>query len=86
MAPSAHGDQLISAKPRGTACFERPSYVTRWRRTGRLERRDSNLCISESEFVKSFEIPHRFRADCERRVVALRLFRGLGANVECGTR
>jgi hypothetical protein len=45
------------------AIFERPSYVTRWRRTGWLGRRDSNLCISESEFVKSHEIAHRLRAD-----------------------
>jgi hypothetical protein len=68
MAPplpnSAHGDPLISAKPRGTARFLSDlSYVTRWRRTGWLGRRDSNLRISESEFVKSFEIAHRFRAD-----------------------
>jgi hypothetical protein len=33
--------------------FERPSYVTRWRRTGWLGRRDSNLCILESEFAKT---------------------------------
>jgi hypothetical protein len=29
------------------AVFERPSYVTRWRRTGWLGRQDSNLCISD---------------------------------------
>jgi len=29
------------------AVFERPSYVTRWRRTGWLGRQDSNLCIRE---------------------------------------
>jgi hypothetical protein len=50
MAPplpnSAHGDQLISAKSRGTARFlSEPSYLTRLRRTGWLGRRDSNLCI-----------------------------------------
>ncbi len=36
--------------------FKRPSYVTRWRRTGWLGwlgRRDSNLCILESEFAKT---------------------------------
>jgi hypothetical protein len=32
---------------------ERPSYVTRWRLTGRLGLRDSNLCILESEFAKT---------------------------------
>ena len=35
------------------------SYVTRWRLTGWLGRRDSNLCISESEFGRSA----RFRGD-----------------------
>ncbi len=58
MAPplpnSAHGDQLISAKPRGPrAVFERPSYLMRLRRTDWLGRVDSNLCISESEFAKT---------------------------------
>jgi hypothetical protein len=33
--------------------FERPSYVTRWRRTGWLGRRDSNLRIPESKFAKT---------------------------------
>ena len=33
--------------------FERPSYLTRLRRTGWLGRADSNLCISESEFAKT---------------------------------
>ncbi len=33
--------------------FERPSYLTRLRRTGWLGRRDSNLCILESEFAKT---------------------------------
>jgi hypothetical protein len=33
------------------AVFERPSYVTRWRRTGWLRRRDSNLCISKSDLL-----------------------------------
>ena len=56
MAPplpnSAHGDQLISAKSRGTAQFlSEPSYLTRLRRTGWLGRRDSNLCISKSDLL-----------------------------------
>ena len=35
----------ICDSSRYRAVFERPSYVTRWRRTGWLGRRDSNLCI-----------------------------------------
>jgi len=69
MAPplpnSAHGDQLISAKSRDTARFLcEPSYLTRLRRTSWLGRRDSNLCILESEFAKilspgaGFELAH----------------------------
>jgi hypothetical protein len=38
--------------------FERPSYVTRWRRTGWLGRRDSNLCISKSDLL-TFIPPQR---------------------------
>ncbi len=34
------------------AIFERPSYLTGSRRTGWLGRRDSNLCILESEFAR----------------------------------
>jgi hypothetical protein len=37
---------------------ERPSYVTRWRRTGWLGRRDSNLCISKSDLL-NFIPPQR---------------------------
>ncbi len=52
MAPplpnSAHGDQLVSAKPRGT----------RLRRTGWLGRRDSKLCISKSDLL-NFIPPQR---------------------------
>ena len=43
----------ICETSRYRAVFERPSYVTRWRLTGRLGREDSNLCISESEFASS---------------------------------
>ena len=39
----------ICDSSRYRAVFERPSYVTRWRRTGWLGRRDSNLCISKSD-------------------------------------
>jgi hypothetical protein len=35
----------ICKMPRYRAVFERPSYVTRWRRTGWLGRQESNLCI-----------------------------------------
>ncbi len=35
------------------AVFERPSYLTRLRRTDWLGREDSNLCISESEFTET---------------------------------
>ena len=42
----------ISETSRYHAVFERPSYVTRWRRTGWLGRRDSNLCISKSDLLK----------------------------------
>jgi hypothetical protein len=41
----------ICQTSRYRAVFERPSYVTRWRRTGRLRRRDSNLCISKSDLL-----------------------------------
>src|SRR6478672_10496353 len=37
---------------RHRAVFERPPYVTRWRRTGWLGRRDSNLYILESEICQ----------------------------------
>ncbi len=43
----------ICETSRHRAVFERPSYVTRWRRTGWLGREDSNLCISESEFTQT---------------------------------
>jgi hypothetical protein len=63
MAPplpnSAHGDQLISAKSRGTARFLcEPSYLTRLRRTSWLGRRDSKLCISKSDLL-NFIPPQR---------------------------
>ena len=38
--------------------FERSSYVTRWRRTGWLGRRDSKLCISKSDLL-NFIPPQR---------------------------
>ena len=41
----------ISETSRYRAVFERPSYVTRWRRTGWLGRRDSNLCISKTDLL-----------------------------------
>src|SRR4051812_32098888 len=50
-------------------------------RTCWLGRRDSNLRISESEFVGPLRSPRDFEPT-ERRVVALRLFRGLTANIE----
>ena len=43
----------ICETSRCRAVFERSSYVSRWRRTGWLGRRDSNLCILESEFAKT---------------------------------
>ena len=89
---SAHGDQLISAKPRGTArFFKRPSYVTRWRRTGWLGRVDSNLCISESEFAKTLSLGGGIRTSAYRNhlnggfgpsVGRLRLFSGRTASFE----
>jgi hypothetical protein len=54
----------ISETSRYRAVFERPSYVTRWRRTGWLGRQDSNLCISELGRHDSqlgaggFDLPH----------------------------
>ncbi len=54
------GDQLVSAKSRGTAQFlSEPSYLTRLRRTVWLGRRDSNLCISIYwwPFYESKEFP-----------------------------
>jgi hypothetical protein len=41
----------ICETSRCRAVFERSSYVTRWRRTGWLGRRDSNLCISKSDLL-----------------------------------
>ncbi len=40
------------------AVFERPSYLTRLRRTDWLGRRDSNLCISKSDLL-NFIPPQR---------------------------
>jgi hypothetical protein len=37
----------ICETSRYRAVLKRPSYVTRWRRTGWLGRQDSNLCISD---------------------------------------
>ena len=43
----------ICETSRYRAVFERPSYVTRWRRTGWLGRRDSNLCILDCNSPKT---------------------------------
>ena len=42
----------ICETSRYRAVFERPSYLTRLRRTDWLGRRDSNLCISKSDLLK----------------------------------
>jgi hypothetical protein len=43
----------ICETSRYRAVFERPSYVTRWRRTDWLGRRDSNLCILDCNSPKT---------------------------------
>ncbi len=48
---SAHGDQLIAAKPRGIARFLSDFICDALEKTLSLGRRDSNLCILESEFA-----------------------------------
>jgi hypothetical protein len=55
LANSAHRDQLISAKPRGTARF-----------LSDLGRQDSNFCISKSEFAKTFSSGERIRTCASR--------------------
>ena len=61
--------------------LERPSYVTRWRRTGWLGRPDSNLRISESEFVKSFEMAARLHTRLEGSYQARRWRRFVSASL-----
>jgi hypothetical protein len=56
----------ICETTRDRAVFERPSYVTRWRRTGWLGRQDSNFCISKSEFAKTFSSGERIRTCASR--------------------
>ena len=59
----------ICETSRYRAVFKRPSFVTRWRRTGWLGRQDSNLCISDRNSprlparARGFEPLHLFRVD-----------------------
>jgi hypothetical protein len=71
--------------------FERPSYLTRLRRTGWLGRADSNLCISESEFAKTLSLGGGIRTSAYRNhlnggfgpsVGRLRLFSSRSASFE----
>jgi hypothetical protein len=57
----------ICETSRYRAVFERPSYVTRWRRTGWLGRRDSSFRIPESEFAQTLSPGGRTRT-CASRI------------------